>query len=92
MKKLAKCTILVLVAVVVWSLCLAKYFDSQSGFAVNGITNKLIFKVPYLPHISSYFNGSQYEFHIYNTCTLILLAVLVLWRILLLRNFWTRPS
>jgi len=89
MKKI-KCTVLILIALFVWALCLAKYLDPQSGFAVNGISSSVSFKLPYLPHISSVLNGSLYQFGIYNGCTVAFLAVLFFGRIVLLRNLWQK--
>jgi len=89
MKKKVKCTALILIALFVWSLCLAKYFDSQAGITITN-ADQLTVRLPYVPHISSYLNGSEYQLDIYNGCTLIFLAVLVLWRILLLTHFWEK--
>jgi len=90
MKRKAKCTMLVLIAAFVWSLCLAKYLDPRSGIAINSIANAIVIKVPYLPHINSYLNGCQLQLNIYNTCTFVFLAVLVIWRVVLLKDFWKR--
>ena len=90
MKRKVGCTVLVLIAVFVWLLCLSKYLDPRSGITVNGIANAIIIKVPYLPHISSYLNGYQLQLNIYNTCTFVFAAVLVIWRVVLLKDFWKR--
>jgi hypothetical protein len=90
MKRKVKCTMLVLIAILVWSLCLAKYLDPRSGIAVNSLANAIIIKVPYSPHISSLLNGYQLQLNIYNTCTFVVLAVLVIWRVVLLKDFWKR--
>ena len=89
MKKKVKYTALILIALFVWSLCLAKHLDSQAGIAITN-ADQLTVRLPYVPHISSYLNGCEYQLNIYNNCTFIFLAVLVLWRILLLSHFWKK--
>ena len=90
MKKKVKCTALILIAIFIWSLCLAKYLDPQSGIAVNSIANAIVIKVPCLPHLSSYLNGYELHLGIYNNCTFVLLAVIAFWRIILMKNFWKK--
>ena len=81
-------TVLVILAVVILSvLGFTKYLDAESGIVIND-GSKLTLRMPNLPHLNAYLNGSEYEFGIENVCLIGFLLLLTSFRVLLLRKAW----
>jgi len=86
-KSPVKYIILIAIALLVWSLCLAKHLDPAAGLAIKG-ANMLTLTLPNVPHISQFLNGCQYQCRIHITIAIGFVVVLATWRIWTLRRSW----
>jgi len=91
MRKLFRTITLILTALFVWSLCLAKYLDPRSGIAIKN-ADQLSLKLPYVPHIWRFLNGCEYHLTLSNTCAVVFILILLYWRLLTLKKSWMSPQ